>query len=132
MKGDLVIEVIIYLGMLFGAALYLSNTIYLVIFMFDDSGRTEKNLLECSAEIKKRGGNPIIVQMDHANDAGKVEHSIVQMDHANDAGTVEHSIVQMDHANDAGTVEHSIVQMDHANDAGTVDHSIVQMDHAKC
>jgi len=33
------------------------------------TGRTEKNLLECSAEIKKRGGNPIIVQMDHANDA---------------------------------------------------------------
>ena len=33
-------------------------------------GRTEKNLKECAAEIKARGGNPVIVQMDHGNDAG--------------------------------------------------------------
>ncbi|XP_023347000.1 dehydrogenase/reductase SDR family member 1 isoform X2 [Eurytemora carolleeae] len=33
------------------------------------TGRTEKNLKECAAEIKARGGNPVIVQMDHGNDA---------------------------------------------------------------
>ena len=35
------------------------------------SGRTQKNLEECAAEIKARGGTVVPVQMDHANDAGK-------------------------------------------------------------
>lgn len=33
------------------------------------TGRTQKNLEECAAEIKARGGTPIPVQMDHASDA---------------------------------------------------------------
>ena len=39
-------------------------------WMHECIGRTEKNLKECAAEIKARGGNPVIVQMDHGNDAG--------------------------------------------------------------
>ena len=39
-------------------------------WMIEWIGRTEKNLKECAAEIKARGGNPVIVQMDHGNDAG--------------------------------------------------------------
>jgi hypothetical protein len=34
-------------------------------------GRTQKNLDECAAEIKSRGGVPIPVQMDHGIDSGK-------------------------------------------------------------
>jgi len=32
------------------------------------TGRTKSNLDECAAEIKARGGNPIVVQMDHSKD----------------------------------------------------------------
>ncbi len=35
------------------------------------TGRTEKNLQECAAEIKARGGHPITVQMDHGLDSGE-------------------------------------------------------------
>ena len=35
------------------------------------SGRTQKNLDECAAEIKSRGGNPVPVQMDHGQDSGQ-------------------------------------------------------------
>jgi hypothetical protein len=41
------------------------------ICIFRILGRTEKNLVECAAEIKARGGNPITVQMDHGLDSGE-------------------------------------------------------------
>jgi hypothetical protein len=39
--------------------------------VFPLTGRTEKNLQECAAEIKARGGHPITVQMDHGLDSGE-------------------------------------------------------------
>jgi len=33
------------------------------------TGRTEVNLQDCAKDIKARGGNPVLVQMDHSNDA---------------------------------------------------------------
>jgi hypothetical protein len=47
------------------------SPVYLFVGIFRILGRTEKNLVECAAEIKARGGNPITVQMDHGLDSGE-------------------------------------------------------------